>query len=329
MARFLMRATGLMVALLLASCGGSSSTTASTSSPPPGGGAAAGGGPAQPTTLALSVSALSLSINDPALNAALTGTPRVITVTNTGLHDAEALAVSMLPALPAGALVTSNCGLVLSAGGSCQITITPGPTPSAAPLTLAPTDPVLHVEGTNTNEVTAAVRILGYANVHQGGYVYALDDTTPSTGSVGGKVLSLSVASVGEIWGPNGALVGVDFSDSPAAAQAIVAQFPAQATAAKTCADSTMDGYTDWYLPGLCDVATCVSRAPPMRLTLNAAYFSTAAPGSFWLSEAKDLLGGPSFSLATSFVHVPLNFSIGFSQRSDVLPTRCVRDFAG
>lgn len=321
MPKLLVRILGLSAALLLlASCGGNSSGSVAGSTPP---------ATTQPTTLALSVSSLALSVNDPGLNARLTGTPRTITVTNTGTHDAEALAVSMLPVLPGDASFTSNCGLVLAGGSSCQITITPGQTPSAALLTVAPTDPMLLVTGGNTNTVTAAVRIVSYGNVHQGGYVYALDDTSPTTGSVGGKVLALSPASAGEIWGPDGALVGENFFDARAATQLIVDQFPGQASAAKTCTDSTMGGYTDWTLPTQCEVGGC-GGGQAMDQNLIDSYFTTAMANTFWLATTRYQSDPININTALVVSHTPgsINLFPG-APRSGMRSAHCIRAFAG
>ncbi len=48
--------------------------------------------------------------------------------------------------------------------------------------------------------------ILAYGCIYQGGYVYAFDDTTPTTGSVGGKVITTSFQNggVGVVWAANG-----------------------------------------------------------------------------------------------------------------------------
>lgn len=204
---------------------------------------------AQPTTLVLSVSKLALSVNNTSLNPALTGSPRTITVTNTGLYDAKTVTSSVSPALPVDASFSSDCGQVLPAGSSCQVTFTPGAVPTAAALDATPISATLLVTGENTTATTANVRILGYGSVYQGGHVYSLDDSTPQTSSVGGKVLALSAESAGEAWGPDGVISIENSTDGRAATQAIVAQFPDQPSAAKTCTSSTMGSYADWYLP--------------------------------------------------------------------------------
>ncbi len=44
----------------------------------------------------------------------------------------------------------------------------------------------------NAATVSTDVVILNYACINQGGYVYAVDDSTPITGSINGKVAALT-----------------------------------------------------------------------------------------------------------------------------------------
>lgn len=79
------------------------------------------------TTLTTSTTDLALSVDNTALNAALTGTARVITITNTGGFTAVNLNI-ILPTWPAGTSSITTCGSTLTAGNNCTITITPGST---------------------------------------------------------------------------------------------------------------------------------------------------------------------------------------------------------
>lgn len=155
-------------------------------------------------TLSASVSTLGLSVNDMGLNAALTGTPRLITITNAGASPATNVTYSPSPALPSGAIISpASCGTI-AVGGTCVLTITPGNTPSAASGDTNPTPITLSISGTNTNTLTPTINILTYGSVHQGGYIYAVDDTTSDTGSIGGKVAALTDQSIGVIWSSDG-----------------------------------------------------------------------------------------------------------------------------
>jgi len=170
---------------------------------------------ANTTTLAVSVPDLALSVNDTALNAALTGTPRVFTITNVGADPAINVTYSPSPALPTGTTIApASCGTIVPAA-SCALTITPGSTPSAAAGDTNPTPITLSISGTNTNTLTPTVNVLTYSSVYQGGYLYSVDDTTLNTTSIGGKVVTLTdqaqpYISTGPqatsiIWSSNGA----------------------------------------------------------------------------------------------------------------------------
>mgnify|MGYP003583388753 CR=1 FL=1 len=278
---------------------------------------------AQTTTLVPSVDRLALSANNLRLNAALTGAMRTITITNTGLHDAKGLTAAVSPALPAGASYSTNCGGVLPSGGSCQVTVSPGLTPTAAALVVAPAPSTLRVAGDNTNLSITDIHILSYGSVYQAGYVFNLDDTTAPTGSVGGKVLALSPASNGEIWGPDGSTTGVPYGDGRATTQALVALFQGQSSAAKTCTSSSAGGYSDWYLPGLCEVLDC---SQPMGRTLLTRYFGSDDPSIFyWLADPQPQGNPPSVTTANSYSVSGVNH---VTLRSNLKPTRCVRDLS-
>lgn len=64
----------------------------------------------------------------------------------------------------------------------------------------------------NATTVSSDVVVLGYGCIYQGGYVFAFNDTTPSSGSVGGKVATTSDQAPaypnGIIWSSNGGTGG-------------------------------------------------------------------------------------------------------------------------
>lgn len=178
-------------------------------------------------TLSSSVSSMALAINcQPASscsttqNAALTGNPRNIIFSNTGTVAATNVAVNA-SGLPSGTSLTTNtCAGTLGAGASCAVSLTPGSLASSDAGTTACTTGTEPVAGTVT--VTAdgglstqvSVYVLSYGCQYQGGFIYAVDDTTPSSGSVGGKVASLQdlaapflsggPQSTSVIWSSNG-----------------------------------------------------------------------------------------------------------------------------
>jgi len=211
--------------------------------------------PAASTTLAVSASSLTLAVS---------GNARVFTVTNTGANPAQNVGVSVSQALPVGTALTGNTCSNLAAAASCSITVTPGATASAAPGDLNPTPAVLAIAGSNTNTLNVDVQVIGQGSVHQGGYVFAIDDSTPNSGSIGGKVAGLSDVSAAAPWSTDaaGTATAVDvpastsLTDGPANTNAIVAAMPLGVPfhAAGLCFGSSAQGYSDWYLPAVCEL---------------------------------------------------------------------------
>ncbi|WP_081629988.1 DUF1566 domain-containing protein [Thiomonas sp. FB-6] len=298
--------------LLLAACGGGTSSTPPTggtapppTTPPPTTPPPTTPPPTTPpptsTTLAASVSTLALSTAG-LTEYGIAGTPasglsRSITITNTGAVTASALTVVPAAALPSGTAMTTTCGSLLAAGASCTVSFTPGATATSDgtnPCTAgtAPVPAAVSVSGSNTNTVSTDVVVLGYGCIDQGGYVYAFDDTTPASASVGGKVLTTSDQSTGIRWAANGssgvandAIYGItevstSSSPDPTAGQvagqsacngatdgacdtnnlylyyqndATNAPIPLSQYAAGAC-KATIGGYSDWYLPAVCEM---------------------------------------------------------------------------
>ncbi|MEI6095697.1 MAG: hypothetical protein WCR08_09645 [Gammaproteobacteria bacterium] len=176
------------------------------------------------TTLTESVATLGLSVNDLELNAALTGAPRVITISNSGTTTANNVACPTSGSASITSIVCTGCGTIL-AGQSCQVTITPSSTPSATAYVTNPTPITLSISGTNTNTLTPTINILTYGSVYQGGFVYEINDTTPNTGSIGGTVASLvdqaepninsGPQSTSIIWSSNGTASNVSYDLIP------------------------------------------------------------------------------------------------------------------
>ena len=253
------------------------------------------------TTLTASVPTLGLSVRDTTLNAALTGTPRLITITNTGANAATNVTYSPSPALPSGTTISPASCDTIPASGTCVLTITPGSTASAPAGNTSPTPITLSVSGTNTNTLTPTLNIVTYGSVYQGGYVYAVDDTTPDTGSIGGKVATLTDQatnfSPGIIWSSdaNGnpsdiAIYGISetsttSSPNPSSGQVssqtacngntdgscdsnniyVYYQPPTTNPAINTSlyatglCKATINGYSDWYLPAICEMGVSAS----------------------------------------------------------------------
>ncbi len=273
--------------LWLAGCGGGGGGSGVAAAPPP-----TPTPTTLSTTLAASVSSLALSVNDPGLNPALTGNPRIITVTNTGSVTATDVTVSVAPALPSGTTVASNC-TNLAAAASCTLTVTPGATPSAAAGVLAPAVPVATIAASNGNTLAVPIQVLGYGSVYQGGYVFAIDDTTPDTGSVGGKVAALSDASTALVWGGLGTATGASsLSDGQTNTPTIVTVLGTGTYAAYACTLPD-HGYTDWYLPAICEMDTRGSGCPASTQTMQSSLVDNgnvgALSGNNYWSSSEDL----------------------------------------
>ena len=182
-------------------------------------------------TLITSISDLALSVTG-LTEYGITGTPssgvaRVITITNTGGSTAENLVVTS-PAWPSGTSSTTTCGTSLAASSSCTMTVTPGSVPTSDsttnPCSTFATEPVpgvINVTSSNASPVSINVTVLSYRCNYQGGYIYAFDDTTAPSRSVGGKVSTTvdqaAPYPVGVVWSSNGksghGIGGLDYTD--------------------------------------------------------------------------------------------------------------------
>lgn len=303
--------------------------------------AACGGGDGGPAALLIS--------STPVLALAASGTTRLITVTNQGPEATVALQ-ARTTGLPAGSELRSTCPAALPRGESCLLLVTPGDAPSSTPGDLAPVPAQLTVSGANTNALTVAVAVLTHGNVHQGGYVFALDDRTPITGGVGGKVLD-PIDTNAALWSPSPTAIAGINEDSTAGPDScdgaldgrcntrrILAQYPSgpRDFAAALCADNRHGGFDDWYLPALCEMGynpegavngVCGSQAAP-RLPDNVTsrLFDQGPIGGFQLFYWNSTQS--SLNPATD-AHVAL-FGLGrpttvVAKQVGTLPSRCAR----
>lgn len=292
----------LALCLTLAACSGGdySSPTAATVSTP----AAPSGTTPAPTptptptatTVTASVSSLTLSVNDPSLNAALTGNPRQLTITNTGTADALDVTVTMSPSLPAGTTVSpASCATIPANGGTCVLTFTPGSTPTAAVGNTSPVPDVASIVGSNTNTVTSEVAVVTYGNVYQSGYIFSVDDTTATTGSIGAKVAALTDQSTGIEWGGFGTLTNASsLTDGASNSTAIVTTLGTGTSYAAGLCSQSIGGYSDWYLPAICELGygtnpSCGTSASPLAQNLQSSLVDNgnvgAMSGYYWSSS--------------------------------------------
>lgn len=150
------------------------------------------------TTLSTSIappSILALSVKNIGKNPALTGNARHVTFTNTGTVTATGLTVAV-NGLPSGSDITTvptTCAGSLAPGATCTVTVTPGIDSTTDCKTGIPPTPSTITLSASNVAIPAATNfvVLDYGCQYQGGFLYAVDDTTPVNGSSGGKVASL------------------------------------------------------------------------------------------------------------------------------------------
>lgn len=303
-------------------------------------------------TITPSVSTLALAVSD--VNP---GASRKITITNNSLVPATN--VQVVPNdFPANTTFdASGCDTIQGSGGSCEIIVTPGAAASNNCTTGTIPAGSLNITADGGISETVNVYVIGYGCQYQGGYVFAIDDTTDDTGSIGGKVVSLEDQAPrsynGVIWSSNGtggassdviydsiwgiALGSTDSSPLPNATTP--ASYPATLVtgqsncngsydgvcnsnnilvyysepnktpaislsyyAAGRCKDYTGGGFSDWYLPAICEMgpasngSVCaantlniVSNLPGLLSTLSApdsgcAFGGNCLYGTYWSS---------------------------------------------
>ncbi len=204
-----------------------------------------------------------LTASTDALALMVSGQARHIVITNVGGQDALNLVAATTTALPAGTGFTTDCA-TLAPGASCTLTVTPGTTPSATPGDPAPLPAEMGLSGSNTNTLVLSIWVLGFGSVYQGGYVFDLNDSTPVTNGVGGKVVALQdVPGMTRPWGPNDSAttLGPSLTDGAANTAAIVNQYGPSTIAGSThdypawaCSNADDAGFDDWYLPAICEM---------------------------------------------------------------------------
>lgn len=257
------------------------------------------------TTLAPLTSSLSLSINSPGADPALTGNPRIIRIQNTGSVTATGVQVNS-SGFPAGTLITSNsCLGTLSAGATCDITITPGATASSnvssIPCTTAPgTAPeatVVSVTADNAPQTDIDVLLLGYGCIYEGGFLFSVDDSTPNIGSIGGKVAALVNEAGGFQWATvANVTTATSLTDGEANTNALLAPVGTYA-AAQICFNKIDQGFTNWYLPAICELgryigtgtpAGCGITNPNLYTTLRLNGLGNLNSTAYWSSTQVD-----------------------------------------
>jgi hypothetical protein len=309
------------------------------------------------TTLSPLTQNLALSIQSPLADSdpALVGNPRIIRIQNTGSAPANNVQVST-SGFPNGTAITSTtCTGTLNVGASCDITITPGDTPSnnnngnacnSIPPGTAPVPTVITVNADNAPSTDVNVLILGYGCIYQGGYLFSVDDMTANTGSIGGKVAAIGDQSTGTPWGPNNVAVnGISETsmaglnscdgknDGACNTSRIIAAGLTPPVAAQLCEDLDSGGFSDWFMPAICELgrysnppgasdAGCGLTNPNLYTTLRTKNLGGFSTGIYWSSTQSAL-----FAVLRAWIQGFDDGAQGLGGKGANLRVRCVRAF--
>jgi hypothetical protein len=305
------------------------------------------------TTLTADVTSIGLSVNDPTLNAALTGNQRAIIIRNAGSNPALNVTYSLTPNLPVDATIDpASCG-DMAVGDTCQLTIFPGATPTATPGNISPTPLILAIEGENTNTLSPTVNIVTYGSVYQGGYVFSVDDTYTAERSIGGTVLATANEGGGVMWATDG-FGNPDFTD--------IAGINENSNTPGDACDGGTDGACDtnviistfpgitlseyasgrceaigWYLPSICEMgydnglssgSGCGPALAPTLQNVQSSLVDNGDIGSlsglgFWWTSTQSALGGGTTAWRQQFN--PLGGDQSPLNKASTIFVRCAR----
>jgi hypothetical protein len=206
-----------------------------------------------PSTLALSVTGVRTTTGNNS------GTARVFTIENTGPDIATGI---VCPTPDSPSIDSINCSGCdnLASGATCTVTITPTATPSAAVADATPTPITLTIEGDNTNTLSPTVNVLTYGSFYQAGWLFSIIETADASLSIGGTVAAESDNAAQE--STKYSLGGASTTDQmysgtegAANTNAMLAVYGDAGTySATVCTSYAGGGYTNWYLPAICQM---------------------------------------------------------------------------
>jgi hypothetical protein len=297
------------------------------------------------TTLTPSVAALGLSVNDTTVNANLTGNARRVIISNTGSIPATNVAISY-PTWPSGTTASSTCAATLVPAATCVITVTPGANATSDCTNgIAPTSGVVSISSDESNSTLVSVTVVGYRCIYQGGYVFAIDDTTADTGSIGGTVAAIADQASNADWSSDTVdIPGIDeVSTSPCSGNSdgacdmaqIVTQYsadPPSSYAAGVCLGN-ISGYTDWYLPAICEMsfsagndAGCGSAGSPLiqNMNSNIGPVTLGASGSFYWT-ATEFSPNPTLGAWAQYLGTSFSEQVPLVKNANPSSVRCAR----
>ncbi|WP_242604060.1 DUF1566 domain-containing protein [Legionella jamestowniensis] len=189
---------------------------------------------------------------------------------------------------------------------------------------------VVTVSADNAPSTDINVLVLGYGCIYQGGFLFSVDDSTSNTGSIGGKVAALTdepnpLYQWSTVFDDTAADSITDgFSNTNALA---TPQYPA----AQACLNKNDQGFTDWFMPAICELgrfvgmgsnAGCGTTNPNLYITLHTNNLGNFTNFIYWSSTE-------SSSIPTNLAWRQ-NFSNGSQageSKDNSLRVRCVRTF--
>jgi hypothetical protein len=245
-----------------------------------------------------------------------------------------------------------------------MVTITPGATASAAAGDTSPVPVTLTVQGGNTNALNPSVSVLTYGSVYQSGFVFSVDDTTPASGSIGGKVAALVDQATSIQWSLSFNVVyGIDDTStnslaSPALPSPNTSGYEAcngatdgtcnqrnlnryypggslSSYAVEIC-DPLLAGYSDWYLPAICELgynvanngSPCGTSSNPTLQNIQSNLVDSAVPGTGFANDYY-FSSTEGAAYATVYAWVQHTLAGGSAQyytsKLQSSPVRCVR----
>lgn len=206
--------------------------------------------------------------------------------------------------------------------------------------------------------VSVGVVVLGYGCLYQGGYVFAIDDTTPVTSSVGGKVASWKdqedsfSSGARAIWSSDGygslsehvdyQLVGVardsvspcvGADDGACNTATILAHYSTASYrrglfAAGRC--EQMNNFNSaevvgWYLPAHCEANNCGAGRQSMQANLVDHKNLNLLSGLYWTSTEA---AGTATTHAHGAMFAPGSIAAPPLNKNELALVRCVRELS-
>jgi hypothetical protein len=248
---------------------------------------------------------------------------------------------------PSGTTASSTCAATLAPAASCSITVTPG-TNATSDCTsgIAPTPGVVSISSDESNTALVSITVLGYRCIYQGGYVFAVDDTTAITGSIGGTVAAVADQASGVEWSfDRFDIPGIDELSTPPAclgtsdgacdSAQIVAHYsadPPSSYAAGACL-ANIGGFTDWYLPAICEMsfstfnnAGCGTAGSPLIQNMNSNIGPAtlgASSSVYW--TATEFSPNPTVGVWAQYLGSGFSTQIALVKNANPSAVRCAR----